>query len=79
MEKNKNITSSKPEGEGTRFLREKSIPFFRRNSRFESHTGRDRIDKKIVSIRKVGKVTRGGRRFSFKVLAIAGDRMGNFY
>lgn len=43
--------------------------------------GRERIkpefDQKIISIRRVTRVVSGGRRFSFSVALVAGDKKGN--
>lgn len=42
--------------------------------------GRDRVkpefDQKIINIRRVTRVTSGGRRFSFSVALVAGDKKG---
>lgn len=38
---------------------------------------RPEFDQKIVSIRRVTRVVRGGRRFSFSVSLVAGDRKGS--
>src|SRR3989344_1418038 len=35
------------------------------------------FDQKILSIRRVTRVVAGGRRFSFSVALVAGDRKGN--
>lgn len=53
----------------------------RRPNRRSSHRGRpDRVkpefDQKIISIRRVTRVMAGGRRFSFSVTLVAGNRKG---
>lgn len=47
----------------------------RRPSRFESKV-RPEFDQKIIDIRRVTRVVAGGRRFSFSVALIAGDKKG---
>ena len=47
----------------------------RRPSRFESKA-RPEFDQKIIDIRRVTRVVAGGRRFSFSVALIAGDKKG---
>ena len=47
----------------------------RRPSRRDS--GRSSLDQRIISIRRVARVVAGGRRFSFSVSLVAGDRKGS--
>jgi small subunit ribosomal protein S5 len=47
----------------------------RKNSSFSRP--KPEFDQKMVSIRRVTRVVSGGRRFSFSVALIAGDRKGN--
>ncbi|MBP9803223.1 MAG: 30S ribosomal protein S5 [Candidatus Pacebacteria bacterium] len=47
----------------------------RKNSSFTKP--KPEFDQKMVSIRRVTRVVSGGRRFSFSVALIAGDRKGN--
>ncbi len=47
----------------------------RRGSRFDSKV-RPEFDQKIIDIRRVTRVVAGGRRFSFSVALIAGDKRG---
>lgn len=35
------------------------------------------LDQKIIDIRRVARVTAGGKRFNFRVTVVAGDRKGN--
>jgi small subunit ribosomal protein S5 len=51
----------------------------KRNSRRGSSFGRPKpeFDQKIVSIRRVTRVVAGGRRFSFSVALVAGDKKGS--
>lgn len=52
-----------------------------RNTRRPKRGGRERVrpefDQKIISIRRVTRVVSGGRRFSFSVAIIAGDKKGS--
>ncbi len=68
---------SAPQGRDTR-PREEGGGFrknTRRPSRFESKV-RPEFDQKIIDIRRVTRVVAGGRRFSFSVALIAGNRKG---
>ena len=51
----------------------------KKNMRKNSTFGRPKpeFDQKMVSIRRVTRIVSGGRRFSFSVALIAGDRKGN--
>lgn len=48
---------------------------FKRGSRREERT-RSEFDQKMISIRRVARVVAGGRRFSFSVALVAGNRKG---
>lgn len=50
----------------------------RRNTRRGSSFGRPKpeFDQKLINIRRVTRVVAGGRRFSFSVALVAGDRKG---
>lgn len=48
----------------------------RRNNRRGNARTRPEFDQKMISIRRVTRVVRGGRRFSFSVALVAGDKKG---
>lgn len=51
---------------------------FKKNSRRSRHGGKPRseFDQKIIGIRRVTRVVKGGRRFSFSVAMVIGDKKG---
>jgi len=48
----------------------------RRNTKTFKREDRDEFDKKIIDIRRVSRVVAGGRRFSFRVTVIIGNKKG---
>ncbi len=69
-------TTTKKAEEKKEFPRKRNV----RNTRRSKRGGRERMkpefDQKIISIRRVTRVVSGGRRFSFSVALIAGDKKG---
>ncbi len=57
-----------------------SRPDLKKNKRTPLKSRKDKVksefDSKILDIRRVARVSKGGRRFSFSVVVIAGDRKG---
>jgi small subunit ribosomal protein S5 len=74
-----------PEGENTEAVSD-SMPSKKRNERPGRHGGdrkprrepraKPEFDQKIIDIRRVTRVASGGRRFSFSVALVAGNRKG---
>jgi small subunit ribosomal protein S5 len=54
------------------FTKNKRAPF----NRNKKDKPKSEFDSKIIDIRRVARVSKGGRRFSFSVAVIAGDRKG---
>ena len=74
-------TADRPQGRGRRAQGEQGAGGDRRNQRRPRRGGRpERVrpefEQKIISIRRVTRVMAGGRRFSFSVSMVIGDKRG---
>lgn len=71
------VIADKPQAQDARGTRDNSR---RQNSRRPQRTDKERVkpefDTKIISIRRVTRVASGGRRFTFSVAVVSGDRKG---
>ncbi|PIP87143.1 30S ribosomal protein S5 [Candidatus Campbellbacteria bacterium CG22_combo_CG10-13_8_21_14_all_36_13] len=68
----------------TKAVESSGVKTFSRNKNFKKNSRRPRgndkprseFDQKIINIRRVTRVVKGGRRFSFSVAMVIGDRKG---
>ena len=68
--------SQKPRGGGARRSFGKRKPGFRKGSRFRSERPKPEFEQKIINISRVTRVVKGGRRLSFRVDMVIGDKKG---
>ena len=68
--------SQKPRGGGARRSFGKRKSGFRKGSRFRSQRPKPEFEQKIINISRVTRVVKGGRRLSFRVDMVIGDKKG---